>query len=258
MEDGYVAKKNNKKVIALIPVRLNSRRLPAKALLPIHKLPLIIHVYRRTLLSKLVDDAIICCDDEKIAKVAKKYNAKVLLTSKHHINGTERICEAYKKISKKYQLIVDVQGDEPLVSPIHIDKVINYHLKNRDLDIVLPNLKIKSTNNTNLVKIVTNKKNEVLYISRGNIPYEFKNKIKHFKKHLSVISFKPKALISYGKSKASELEKIEDIELLRAIDIGLKIKTINLTGDSFSIDVFEDYSKAQTQIKKDKYFKLYK
>ena len=73
-----------------------------------------------------------------------------------------------------------------------------------------------------------------------------------------VISFKPKALISYGKSKASELEKIEDIELLRAIDIGLKIKTINLTGDSFSIDVFEDYSKAQTQIKKDKYFKLYK
>ena len=91
MEDGYVAKKNNKKVIALIPVRLNSRRLPAKALLPINKLPLIIHVYRRTLLSKLVDDAIICCDDKKIAQVAKKYNAKVLLTSKHHINGTDRI-----------------------------------------------------------------------------------------------------------------------------------------------------------------------
>ena len=258
MEDGYVAKKNNKKVIALIPVRLNSRRLPAKALLPINKLPLIIHVYRRTLLSKLVDDAIICCDDEKIAKVAKKYNAKVLLTSKHHINGTERICEAYKKISKKYQLIVDIQGDEPLVSPIHIDKVISYHLKNRDLDIVLPNLKIKSTNNTNLVKIVANKKNEVLYISRGNIPYEFKNKIKHFKKHLSVISFKPKALISYGKSKVSELEKIEDIELLRAIDIGLKIKTINLTGDSFSIDIFEDYQKAKLQISRDRYFKFYR
>ena len=258
MEDGYVVKKNNKKVLALIPVRLNSRRLPAKALLPINKLPLIIHVYRRTLLSKLVDDAIICCDDKKIAQVAKKYNAKVLLTSKHHINGTDRICEAYKKISKKYQLIVDVQGDEPLISPIHIDRVINFHLKNKDIDIVLPNLKIKSTNNTNLVKIVANKKNEVLYISRGNIPYEFKNKIKHLKKHLSVISFKPKALISYGKSKVSELEKIEDIELLRAIDIGLKIKTINLTGDSFSIDVFEDYSKAQTQIKKDKYFKLYK
>ena len=81
-----------------------------------------------------------------------------MLTSKHHINGTDRICEAYKKISKKYQLIVDVQGDEPLISPIHIDRVINFHLKNKDIDIVLPNLKIKSTNNTNLVKIVANKK----------------------------------------------------------------------------------------------------
>ena len=93
--------KNKKKIIALIPTRLNSQRLPAKALLPINNLPLIIHVYRRTLLSKLIDDAIICCDDKKIAKVAKKYGAKVMLTSKHHVNGTERICEAYKKISRK-------------------------------------------------------------------------------------------------------------------------------------------------------------
>ena len=108
------------------------------------------------------------------------------------------------------------------------------------------------------MQIVSNKKNEVLYISRANIPYEFKNKAKYLKKHLSIISFKPKALISYGRSKISEIEKIEDVELLRAIDIGLKIKTINLTGDSFSIDVFEDYSKAQIKIKKDKYFKLYK
>ena len=252
------SKTGSKKILALIPTRLNSRRIPAKALLPINKLPLIIHVYRRTLLSKFIDDVIICCDDVKILKVAKKYGAKTILTSKHHVNGTDRICEAYKKNAKKYQLIVDVQGDEPLISPVHIDKVINYHLKNMDADIVLPNLKIKPTNNTNLVKIVSNLKNEVLYISRANIPYEFKNKVKHLKKHLSIISFKPSALINYGKSKISELEKIEDVELLRAIDIGLKIKTIDLAGDSFSIDVFEDYSKAQVQIKRDKYFKLYK
>ena len=85
-----------KKIIALIPTRLNSQRLPAKALLPINNLPLIIHVYRRTLLSKLIDDAIICCDDKKIVKVAKKY-FKVMLTSKHHVNGTERICEFFQK-----------------------------------------------------------------------------------------------------------------------------------------------------------------
>ena len=145
-----------------------------------------------------------------------------------------------------------------MISPNHISKVVEHHLKNMDADIILPNLKVKSTNNTNIVKLVTNKKNQVMYISRANIPYEFKNKAKYFKKHLSVISFKPKSLIAFSKSKISEIEKIEDIELLRAIDIGLKIKTINLKGDSFSIDIFEDYKKAQNQISRDRYFKFYK
>ena len=126
-----MANEKKNKVLALIPTRLNSRRLPAKALLPINDIPIIIHVYRRTLLSKYVDEVIICCDDKKILKVAKKFGAKAMITSKHHLNGTDRICEAYKKIKKNYQLIVDVQGDEPLISPRHIDKVINYHLKNQ-------------------------------------------------------------------------------------------------------------------------------
>tara|TARA_X000000950_G_C13894252_1_gene652137 strand:+ start:1138 stop:1911 length:774 start_codon:yes stop_codon:yes gene_type:complete len=247
-------------VLALIPTRLNSRRLPAKALLPINNLPLIIHVYRRTILSKKITEAYICCDDREIYNVAKKFGAKVLMTSKHHINGTERICEAFKKIKnrEKYKLVVDVQGDEPLISPNHIDKVIGFHEKNLNVDIILPNIKIKPTNNTNLIKIVSNKKNEVLYLSRANIPHEFKEKNKSFKKHLSIISFKPKSLIEYGKNKIGDIEKIEDIELLRALELGMKIKTTNLQGDSFSIDVFEDYSKAKAKIKKDKYFKLYK
>ena len=248
------------KTLVLIPTRLNSSRLPAKALLPINNIPMIIHVYKRTLLAKKVDEVVICCDDEKIYKVAKKYGANVMMTSKHHPNGTDRICEAFKKINKKnkYNLIVDVQGDEPLVSPMHIDRVIEFHQKNLNVDIILPNLKIKATNNTNIVKLVTNSKNEVIYISRANIPHAFKNESKYFKKHLSVVSFKPESLITFGESKISELEKIEDIELLRALDLGLKIKTLNLKGDSFSIDIFEDYKKAQIQISKDRYFKYYK
>jgi 3-deoxy-manno-octulosonate cytidylyltransferase (CMP-KDO synthetase) len=245
-------------VIALIPTRLNSRRLPAKALLPINGLPLIMHVYKRVKLAKKIDEVIICCDDNKILKVVKKYGAKAILTSKHHNNGTDRICEAYKKIEKNYNFILDVQGDEPLISPAHIDKVIEFHKKNLSSDIILPNLQIKAVNNTNIVKIVANKNNEVLYISRANIPYEFKSKIKFIKKHLSIVSFKPESLIKFGKAKRAETEKIEDIELLRALDIGLKIKTMNLKGDSFSIDVFEDYTKAQLQITKDRYFKFYK
>ena len=87
------------KILALIPTRLNSRRLPAKALLPINNIPLIMHVYKRALLSK-IDDVVICCDDKKIFNVVKKFGAKVIMTSKHHPNGTDRICEAFKKIKK--------------------------------------------------------------------------------------------------------------------------------------------------------------
>ena len=249
---------NKTKIVALIPTRLNSRRLPAKALLPINKIPLVIHVYKRTLLAKNVSDVFICCDDSKILKIAKKFGAKAVLTSSHHKNGTDRICEAYKKIGKNYDLILDVQGDEPLISPIHIDKVIDFHKKNQEADIILPNLEINATNNTNIVKIVSDKNNNVLYISRANIPFEFIEKVKKIKKHLSIVSFKPEALLKFGKSKRAPIEKIEDIELLRALHIGLKIKTLNLKGDSFSVDVFEDYKKAQIQITKDRYFKFYK
>lgn len=249
---------NKKKVVALIPTRLNSLRLPAKALLPINKYPLIIHVYKRAMLAKRIDKVFICCDHKKIFDVAKKYGANVIMTSKKHRNGTDRISEAYNKIRERFQLIVDIQGDEPLISPNHIDKVIEFHKKNMNYDIILPNLRIKSTINTNIVKLITNKKNEVIYISRANLPFEFKSKIKTTKKHLSIISFLPSSLSKYASSQVSESEKIEDIELLRAINIGLKIKTLNLTGDSFSIDVFKDYKKAQSQITKDKVFKKYR
>tara|TARA_Y100000768_G_C23955733_1_gene672668 strand:+ start:108 stop:851 length:744 start_codon:yes stop_codon:yes gene_type:complete len=245
------------KVLGLIPTRLGSTRLPSKPLLEINGIPLIIHTYKRAMLSKKFDDIIICCDDKKILDVAKKFKAKCVLTSKHHNNGTERITEVLLKQKNSYDLIVDIQGDEPLISPDHIDKVIDFHRKNFSADIILPTLKIKLADNQNLIKVVTDKKNNVLYLSRAKIPLEFKKKNSFYKKHLSIISFKKNALIKYSSSKKSNLEKIEDIELLRALEIGLKIKTINLIGDSFSVDVMEDFIKAKEKFKSDKIFKKY-
>jgi 3-deoxy-manno-octulosonate cytidylyltransferase (CMP-KDO synthetase) len=243
-----------KNVIALIPARLNSKRLNKKALLPLKNIPLIIHVYKRVLKAKKIDDVIICCDDLKIYKVAKKYNAKCLLTSKSHKNGTERIYEAYKKIKKNYNLVVDVQGDEPLINPDHVDKVIDFHLKNK---IVVPYLKVKQKNNKNLVKIVSNMNNDVLYLSRMDIPLSFEKKEACLKKHLSIISFKPKALKNFCNYDQSVNEKKENIELLRALDLRMNIKTFELNGDSFSVDVKSDYIKARNYIKKDKIAKSY-
>lgn len=248
----------SKKIIGLIPTRLHSTRLPQKSLLQINNLPLIIHTYKRAKLSKSLSEVVICCDDKKVLKIAKKYGAKAFLTSKHHKNGTERVYEGLNKLNKKFDLVVDVQGDEPLISPYHIDQVVNYHLKNLKYDIILPSLKIKNVNNTNIIKVIKNKFNEVIYLSRGNIPFEFKELKKNIDKHLSIISFKPEALEKFAKHKKTNLEKIEDIELLRAIEIGLKIKSPVLSGDSFSVDVMNDYEKAKKAMKTDKYFKLYK
>lgn len=245
------------KVLGLIPSRLGSKRLPGKALLPINNLPLIVHVYKRAKLSKKLDDLFVCCDDKKIFNTIVKFGGKALMTSKLHSNGTERIAEAYRLINKKYDLVIDIQGDEPLIDPRQIDSVIRYHQKNLNTDIIVPSLKIQKKNNENIVKIVKDKKDNVLYFSRSIIPFNFKKKIFYLYKHLSIISFKPMALLKYSKSEQTYLEKIEGIELLRALEIGLKIKSPNLIGDSFSVDVLKDYLRAKVKLKTDTFLKKY-
>ena len=219
---------------------------------------MVVHVYRRTKMSNLLDDVIVCCENKKVYEVLKKYNCKSIFTSKNHKNGTERIAEAYKKIKKKYDLVVDIQGDEPLVDPKQIDKVIKFHLKNFSSDIVVPSLKIPLSEDHNVVKIVKDRNLNVLYFSRLKIPYGFRNKNKYLNKHLSIISFRPKALLQFASTKQTYLEKIEGIELLRALEIGMKIKSPNLLGDSFAVEVKRDYIRAKNYIKSDKFYKFYK
>ena len=119
-------------------------------------------------------------------------------------------------------------------------------------------MKINPLVNQNLIKVITDLNNNVLYLSRAQIPFEFKNINKDIKKHLSIISFKPDALKKFVSYNQTPLEKIEDIELLRALEIGIKIQSINLKGDSFSVDVKRDYYRAKKRMLNDRYFKIYK
>lgn len=245
------------KVIGLIPSRIGSTRLPQKALLPINNLPLIIHTYRRAKLSKKLDDVIICCDDKKIFEIAKKFNAKVILTSTKHKNGTERIYEVAKKI-KKIKLIIDIQGDMPLLDPTSIDKTIDFHKKNQNFDIVLPSMPMREgVGNKSIVKNIFSKK-RIIYFSREKTPYNYNKRDITFYKHLSIISFKPDALKKFNKAKMGEIEKIEGIELMRALEIGLKIGTFVIKGSDFAVDVTEDLIKAMAEMPLDKIRKLYK
>tara|TARA_B100001173_G_C15956889_1_gene533858 strand:+ start:510 stop:1244 length:735 start_codon:yes stop_codon:yes gene_type:complete len=242
------------KIIGLIPCRLNSSRLKQKALIQIDKYPLIVHTYKRAKLSKLLDDLYVCTDNQKIIRTLKKYNCKYIKTGSNFVNGTERIASVAKRISSK--LIVDIQGDEPLLNPNDIDQLIRFHKKNLKFDIVLPHQLINNPATKNSVKLLADKK-RVFFMTRSPAPFPFKKKNVKYKKHLSIISFKKKSLINFSKFKPSTHEKIESIELLRAIENNLKIATFKSNSDSFSVDIKEDLNKAISYMKNDKFKKKY-
>lgn len=245
------------KKIILIPTRINSKRLPAKALLEIEKIPLIIHTYKRSCLSKIKDDVYICTDSKKIINTCNKFGAKSILTKSSHKNGTERIAEAAKKLKlNKNDIIIDVQGDEPLINPQDIDATINFFMKN-NFDIVVPHINIKFENKVNTVKLLVNDKNKIMWMTRSDAPYYFHSKKKILKKHLSIIIFRYNSLIKYSKLSTTYFEKIESIELLRALENNFNMGSNNIKSNSFSIDIKNDFKKAKKFFKKDKIKYLY-
>ena len=254
-KDQMINKKNKFNSIGLIPVRLNSSRLFRKALLEIDKLPMFVHTYRRSLLSKKLNKVYVCTDSDKIIKIAKKYKCNFIKTGRN-LTGTDRISEAVKKIKDKYDFYIDIQGDEPLLDPNHIDKVIEWHSKNTSFDIVVPSLKSKNIDTPHIVKIVKSNK-RVVYFSRSLVPNAFKKKQNYYLKHLSVISFKLESLKKFKLLPQSELEKIEGIELMRALENNMKIGTFNLKGASFSVDTKDDFLKALKFMDLDKIRKKY-
>lgn len=237
-------KKNikNLNVVGLIPVRLNSSRLFRKAILEIDSMPMVIHTYKRAMLSKKLKEVFICTDSNHIISIAKKYSCNYIKTTKS-LTGTDRISKAADKLNKEFDLYIDIQGDEPLVDPKHIDKVIDWHSKNMNFDIVVPSLKSTNIDTPHIVKIVKSNK-RILYFSRSLVPHPFRKKNNYYLKHLSVISFKPESLKKFKKLKESRLEKIEGIELMRALENNMSIGTFNLDGSSFSVDTKDDFLKA--------------
>ena len=233
-----------KKIIGLIPCRLESTRLPKKALLNIDGLPLIIHTLKRVQMCKELSDIIVCTDSDIIKNLVKKHNGKSLLTKKNHKTGTDRIAEISKQIS--YDIAIDIQGDFPFVDPKNISKLIRFHLKNK-FDIVVPFSPInrKDAISKDVVKLVHNKKNEVVFFSRSVIPNPFKNSKKNYCKHMSIISFKKKILDNFSKLKIGDYEKSESIELLRGIENNLSIGTFEIKKDIFSVDIKKDYLKSK-------------
>ena len=243
------------KIIGLIPSRLGSKRLPGKALADISGLPVVIHVAKRALLSKSLSKVIVCTDSDEIFTKCKSYNVEAIMTSNYR-NGTERIASVAK--NQEFDFAIDIQGDEPLVDPDHIDIVAeNLSKNNRNVDILIPTLDVPFSVPETIVRVQSSVSGRVMTLSRATIPHRYSLPISTIQKHLSVIGFTKDALNKYFELGPTINEQSEDIELLRAIENDMRVYSIPIKGNSFSIDIQDDLLRARVAMKSDKYFGKY-
>ncbi len=236
-------------VIGVIPARFSSTRFEGKVLADIMGKPMLQHVWERAKQAHQLDDLIVACDDERVAVAARGFGAKVVLTSKGHLCGTDRICEVVNPIEAK--VVVNIQGDEPLIHPTMIDAVARTLLEDNTL---LMSTIIKAIddprliNDPNIVKVAIDKNNFAIYFSRLPIPYKAVNsdvKLPVYFKHIGLYAYTKDFLFTYKNLPVSYLEKVERLEQLRVIEEGLRIKTVETKYDTIGVDTPEDLEKVR-------------
>jgi 3-deoxy-manno-octulosonate cytidylyltransferase (CMP-KDO synthetase) len=236
------------KSIVIIPSRYDSTRLPGKPLIFINGKPMIQHTIERAMLSKNIDSIAVVTDDYRIYKTVKRLNIDVFMSPKTCKNGTDRIAFAALNFLKDYDIFINVQCDEPLIDYKLIDELLFLLMNNKKIDYATAICKIvdeKDLYNKNVVKVVINKKKYAMYFSRSVIPCSknFNNFI--FYKHIGVYAYRREFLINFSKMDTSYLEKIEDLEQLRALENCKKIRTIIFDHDFISVDTIDDILKVK-------------
>ncbi|MDD5561079.1 MAG: 3-deoxy-manno-octulosonate cytidylyltransferase [Candidatus Omnitrophica bacterium] len=241
-------------VIAVIPARYSSTRFKAKVLADIMGKPMLQHVWERAKASRILDDLIIACDDEIIRKAAVKFGAKTVMTSKEHTCGTDRISEVVNPLDVK--VVINIQGDEPLIHPMMIDNVARALLEDSSLSMATIMKRIEDpaqVADPNVVKVVVDKNGLALYFSRAPIPYLAENaevKDALYYKHIGLYGYTKDFLFTYKNLPVSNLEKAEKLEQLRVLAEGFKIKVIETKFDTISVDTPEDLEKVKELLQK--------
>jgi 3-deoxy-manno-octulosonate cytidylyltransferase (CMP-KDO synthetase) len=241
-------------VIGVIPARYQSSRFAGKVLADILGKPMIQHVWEQAKQALLLDDLIIACDDERVAEAARGFGAKVSLTAKGHASGTDRICEVINPIDVK--IVINIQGDEPLIHPIMIDRVAQELLDERKVSMVTLMKKIENpaeVNDPNVVKVIVDRNNFAIYFSRSAIPYHAENsevKSVVYYKHIGLYGYTKDFLFTYKNLPVSDLEKIERLEQLRVLQEGFRIKVLETRYDTVGVDTAEDLEKVREYLKK--------
>mgnify|MGYP001177082498 CR=1 FL=1 len=232
--------------VIIIPSRLQAQRLPDKPLKLINQKEMILHVCEKAEQAVGIENVYVATENEEIAKVVRGNGYSVVITSDNCLTGTDRVAEASQEIDA--DIFVNVQGDEPLINADDIKKIIKAKIKfSKHVICGYSNLRNdESVDNKNIPKVVMNKKSELMYISRSAIPSLKGKKIKKpkFFKQVCIYGFSKNDLNLFSNfKKKTFLENYEDIEILRFLENGKKVKMIKLNSHSYAIDTYNDIQK---------------
>lgn len=238
-----------RKILGVIPARYTSSRYPGKPLALIGSKTMLEHVFERASMARYLTSVTIATDDERIAAVARGFGAFVRLTRTDHLSGTDRVAEIAS--ADTAELIVNIQGDEPLIDPAAIDAAVLPLL--HDDDIVMGTLKKRiedprELTDPNVVKVVTDRAGNALYFSRSTIPggrdlsragLEPRSSVAHYK-HVGLYVYRRDFLLGYSELPVGPLEQAERLEQLRALENGYPIRVVETEYESLGVDTPED------------------
>jgi 3-deoxy-manno-octulosonate cytidylyltransferase (CMP-KDO synthetase) len=242
------------KVVIVIPARYGSTRLAGKPLISLAGKPMIQRVYERAKLAEQADRVIVATDDERIVKAVEEFGGEARMTRTDHRTGTERVAEVAAHVAG--DVFVNAQGDEPLLDPAAVDTAVNVLLEKPPAAISTVATAIKTPADImdpNIVKTVLDFENYALYFSRAPIPWvrdaASKIQVRHLK-HLGLYVFQRDALLEYPTLPQGELERIEQLEQLRWLENGWRIRVAEVAHDAVSVDVPEDVARVERLLQK--------
>ena len=231
------------KILALIPARMGSTRFPGKPLAPILGMPMIGHVYERVRRCELLSETVVCTCDQEILEYVQNIGGKAVMTSDQHERASDRCAEALIILEENqnvhYDIVVMVQGDEPMTHPKMINEALQPMIE--DNKIVVTNLlgQINGNDefeNRNCIKVVCDLQSNALYFSRQPIPTRFKSDKVPFGKQVCIIPFRRDFLLEYTSLTPTPLEIAESIDMLRILEHGIKVKLVPTQYDTYAVD----------------------
>lgn len=239
------------KIIGVIPARYQSSRFPGKPLAEINGRPMIWWVYHQAIKVAAFNEVYVATDSKQIYDVCKEYGMNVLMTSDAHQTGTDRLGEVAEKIDADFY--VNIQGDEPLIEPETINQIVSYkigHPETAVINTMTPLHEDEDVMTDTIVKGVAAENGDLLYLSRSPVPYPKRGQRVNYYKHLGLYGLTRESLLFFAKAKRTRNETIEDVEMLRFLESGYRIKIVEVSSRTIGVDRPEDILKVECAMQK--------